>query len=78
MGYIVGGLLLLVVLVIIFMFVMFMNFGITPNDVKELYKLLRGRLSKFTTVIVVTVILILLFSLWIAVDTFTGKMQIQF
>lgn len=78
MGYIVGGLVLLVVLVIMFMFVMFINFGITPNEAKELDKVLRGRLSKFTTVIIVVVILILLFSLWIAFDIWTGRMQIQF
>ena len=78
MGYIAGGLVLLAILAMVFMFVMFFDFGITPKEVKGLYRVLRGRLSSLKAVIVVVGILILLFSLSIVIGILTGSIQIQF
>jgi hypothetical protein len=64
MGYIIGVLFGLLVLIPVFMLVMFVQFGTTPKEVIELYKKLRGLpLSKFKVIMIISVILILLFSL---------------
>jgi TRAP-type mannitol/chloroaromatic compound transport system permease small subunit len=79
MGYIVGGFFLLLVLIPVFMIFMFVQFGTTPNDVIELYKKLRGlQFSKFKAIIIVSFILILLFSLWEAFGVLTGTVHIEF
>jgi hypothetical protein len=79
MGYIIGGLFLLLVLIPVFMLFMFVQFGTTPNEVIELYKKLRGlQLSKFKAIMIISVILILLFSLWEAFGVLTGTVHIEF
>jgi hypothetical protein len=42
MGYIIGVLFGLLVLIPVFMLVMFLQFGTTPKEVIELYKMLKG------------------------------------
>jgi hypothetical protein len=80
MGYIFGILFGLLVLIPAFMLIMFVQFGTTPKEVIELYKKLRGlQLSKFKTIMIISLILIFLFSLWIVFDVFvTGTMKIEF
>jgi hypothetical protein len=78
-GYIIGVLFGLLVLIPAFMLVMFVQFGTTPKEVIELYKKLRGlQLSKFKVIMIISVILILLFSLSVVFGVLTGTVHIEF
>jgi hypothetical protein len=79
MGHIIGVLFGLLVLIPVFMLVMFLQFGTTPKEIIELYKKLRGlQLSKFKAIMIISLILILLFSLWEVFGVLTGTVHIEF